>query len=209
MRAFKISGSMFLLLINSFACLSVQADESTPDMAAKVFAQNRWMAALSQCPVDVMTWRRPVRVGRNICASIGEQSCLRKCQSGSANECYWLGQSIQGKVDESVSDALFQRSCSLGIASGCTNRAAGIFKHAMDDQSVLACTHRTFERTCILEDPWGCTMQALQLSRGMGVEENDDEALRVLKGSCLNGDDDPACQAGEEIRQGIKAAKKR
>jgi TPR repeat protein len=195
-----------LLLIAALAGMPARADEVSLGVAQQVKARKAWMAALSQCPADVMTWRRPVPAGRNLCPAIGDDACMRKCVSGDAGACYWLAQSVQEKAEKPVSEALFQRACTLGIASGCTNRAAGMLA-VKDDASVLACTYRSFERTCALGDAWGCTMQGLQLVRGLGVEPDADEALRVLQGACRNGEDDPACQSGQALRQEIKARK--
>lgn len=202
------AGLIGLLLMAALVCAPAHADEATLGVPGQVKARKAWMGALSQCPVDAMTWRRPVPVGRNLCPSIGDDACLRKCVSGDAASCYWLAQSVQEKAEKPVSEALFQRACALGIASGCTNRAAGMLIAARDDPSVLACTYRSFERTCALGDAWGCTMQALQLARGLGVEADSKEALRVLQGACRNGGDDPACQSGEALRQEIKAIKR-
>lgn len=200
------AGAVCLML--AFACLPAQADDASLGVPEQVKARKAWMSALSQCPADAMTWRRPVPVGRDLCPSIGDDACLRRCVSGDAGACYWLAQSVQEKTDKPVSEALFQRACTLGIASGCTNRAAGMFVAAREDPSVLACTYRSFERSCAFGDAWGCTMQALQLSRGLGVEPDSDEALRVLQGACRNGEDDPACQSGQALRQEIKASKR-
>lgn len=196
-----------LLFIAALAGMPAHADDVRLGVAGQVKARKAWIAALSQCPADAMTWRRPIPVGRNLCPSIGDDACLRKCVSGDAGACYWLAQSVQEKAEKPVSEALFQRACALGIASGCTNRAAGMLLVAQDDPSVLACTYRSFERTCALRDAWGCTMQGLQLVRGLGVERDADQALRVLQGACRNGEDDPACQSGQALRQEIKARK--
>lgn len=197
-----------LLLVAGLAGMPARADEASLGVAEQVKARKAWMAALSQCPADVMTWRRPVPAGRDLCLSIGDDACLRKCVSGDAGACYWLALSVQEKTEKPVSEALFQRACTLGIASGCTNRAAGMFVATQDDPSVLTCTYRSFERSCALGDAWGCTMQGLQLVRGLGVEPDADEALRVLQGACRNGEEDPACQSGQALRQEIKARKR-
>lgn len=202
------AGLIGLLLLAALVCAPAHADEAALGVPGQVKARKAWMAALSQCPADAMTWRRPIPVGRNLCPSIGDDACLRKCVSGDAGACYWLAQSVQEKAEKPVSEALFQRACTLGIPSGCTNRAAGMFMAARDDPSMLACTYRSFARACAFDDPWGCTMQALQLSRGLGVEPDNDAALRVLQGACRNGEDDPACQSGEALRQEIKAIKR-
>jgi TPR repeat protein len=48
----------------------------------------------------------------------------------------------------------------------------------------------------------------LLLSRGLGVEQNDALALKVLEKSCKYGDSDPACRAAKALRAKIEKKKR-
>ena len=103
-----------------------------------------------------------------------------------------------------TAEALFQRACSLGVASGCTNRAAGMLRAAgTSDHRLDQCAAATFAKACELEDPWACTMYASHLVRGAGVNKDAKLALRVLEKSCKYGKDDPACENAMQIREEI------
>jgi hypothetical protein len=73
-----------------------------------------------------------------------------------------------------------------------------------DDSRVQACAATTFAKTCSFDDPWGCSMYALQLSRGIGVAQNRELALRVLEKACKYGTEDPACSSGVQLRREIQ-----
>jgi len=72
------------------------------------------------------------------------------------------------------------------------------------DSQVQACAAATFAKACSFDDPWGCTMYAFHLGRGIGVAQDRELALKTLEKSCKYGAEDPACstglQLGEEIR---------
>ncbi|WOB06876.1 hypothetical protein [Piscinibacter gummiphilus] len=76
-----------------------------------------------------------------------------------------------------------------------------------DDVAIQTCAARTFEKTCALDDPWGCTMYAFHLSKGRGVPVNRDMALAVLKKSCKYGPEDEACSYGRGLREQLLTAK--
>jgi TPR repeat protein len=136
--------------------------------------------------------------------------CLAPCEEGDANACYAAALRIQetgGSEDES--EALFQRSCSQGIASACTNRAAGIMKLEEHRPGAVECATRTFEAMCQRADPWACTMFAFDLATGVGVRRDVERALEVLSGGCRFGPDDPACKHALELRRQIDQARSR
>jgi TPR repeat protein len=141
----------------------------------------------------------------NVCTPGRFSSCLSRCSEGEAGACYWLGYELQqGHAESSVSELLYQRSCRLGIASGCTNRAAGQLADHPNDAKAQACAAQTFAKTCSLDDPWGCTMYGFHLSRGIGVAQDRQLALKVLNKSCRYGTDDPACSSGMRLKDELQ-----
>ena len=118
--------------------------------------------------------------------------------------CYFSALSLQEANYKLPAEQLFQRSCELGVASGCTNRAAGMLsftEHLTAEQK--KCIFSTFEKTCDWRDPRGCTMFANQLISEENTEPNYKKALNVLNYSCKYGNDDPACQSAKELRKFI------
>jgi hypothetical protein len=111
------------------------------------------------------------------------------------------------KGPEERSEALFLRACSLGIASGCTNRAAGIMMDEEHRPGALECASRTFDAMCQRDDPWACTMLAFNLERGLGIARDLTRALEVLPGGCRLGVEDEACQHALEVKKEIEAAR--
>ncbi len=172
---------------DSLTALTHELKQTTPD----------WFPAVSVCPADVIPAREvDVNYLGERCVGMPER-CLKRCQFEDANACYALALAIQTVDDGPLADALFLRACTLGVVSGCTNRAAGM----LDDD--LRCSIRTFEQTCELRDPWGCTMLGLYLSIGEGIEKDTERALRVMQGSCRYGEADEACQYARSLRERI------
>ncbi|MBL8111949.1 MAG: sel1 repeat family protein [Acidobacteria bacterium] len=170
-------------------------------VALRVSRQAEWLAVSKLCPTEVIPKRRsPDAFGDNECRPTFD-GCLTKCEGGDGNSCYWLAYEAQqeGLGTETYSP-LYQRACSLGVISGCTNRAAEIRSSKPNDPEAQKCTAQTFRLACDLDDPWACTMFALQLGRGEGVARDDALALRVLQKSCVYGNDDPACQRANELK---------
>jgi hypothetical protein len=155
-----------------------------------------WLPSLDQCPADAMP-PRETRSGfyKGRCESTLER-CLRNCQSGNAEDCYASAIAVQKVSKHSpVAEALFLKACALGIASGCTNRAAGIlFDHKADP-----CALRTFTAACDRLDPWACTMIGFHLVRGIGIEKDHERARQLLSRSCKYGDTDEACRAAKRL----------
>jgi hypothetical protein len=181
---------------------------ATERIATGVLSREQWIADLKQCPRDAMRTEGVVGVGENRCARNDWSACLLRCREGSASDCYWLAQAVQPHLDEQVSEVLFARSCRLGVASGCTNRAAGMLKNAAEDEAARRCAHRTFEMTCAQGDPWGCTMQAFDLVYGIGVETDVDKARSLLDKSCVNGIEDEACASAVRLQEKLDEAHK-
>ena len=205
---------LFVPALLAGTCLSAAAKDTdvalTEQIAGAVRRQSAWIAEAKQCPAQLMT-RSPVSplATGNACMKNPTTACLASCERGDAAACYWLGQGLQQRnAPDRAFEALYQRSCKLGVISGCTNRAAGMMVEQRDNAASQQCASRTFEKGCGFDDPWACTMQAFHLSYGLGVAPDPARALQLLRKSCKYGQDDPACIAGIRLKQEIEGAKK-
>jgi len=162
--------------------------------------QPSWLFPADACPADVMSNRNvAVQYLGNICiAAMG--ACVARCRLANANACYAAALAAQTLKRDVAAEALFLRACKLGVASGCTNGAAG-----MPDEE-KACAIRSFEKTCKLDDPWGCTMFGAYLVRGDGIAKDHERARAVLAKSCKYGEEDEACRWAKGILQEIDGA---
>ena len=204
------AGWYTLLLSTGVLLLSCAPPESPSEMRESVLRQitqnQEWMSETKQCPADLMPIRE-TPIGEDDCNPPRLRACMMSCMGGDGGACFWLAYALQqSKAPEQSYEALYQRSCKLGIVSGCTNRAAGILS-ADKSESSQACAARTFQKTCEHDDPWGCTMYALHLSQGWGIPKDTRLALHVLEKSCKHGPEDEACTRGMEIRDRLLEAK--
>ena len=205
-----------IALLSSLAASATSDNQALFDrLYADIQARQDWQAQARQCPGDNMPARTATRsMQANRCASPGQlEACLQRCEAGDGNDCYWLATTLQqAKGPADGYEPLYQRACSLGLVSGCTNRAAGMLTADADSQAVRHCAVQTFNKACELDDPWACTMYGFHLSRGIGVTPDVNLALKVLEKSCKHGPADPACsgarQLQEEIRNAVEAAKR-
>ena len=199
---------LFGMLLAPFAGASESQDISQGSQKIP-----EWLSSNEQCPaVIIPRHETEIRYLAEKCQP-DRHLCLTKCKNNDGNACYALALALQGsEAEQAYSEALFQRSCQLGVTSGCTNRAAGLMHSAQGDEKTLACASRTFKLACARDDPWACTMYALTLARGMGVKQDLSLALAALKKSCKFGPKDPACKNASalenEIKQALKNAEK-
>jgi len=171
-------------------------------------ARPDWLFPAQACPADVMpdSYRDVEYLSEGCEPDL--QRCLDDCKSDDANACYALALAVQKREeDDAAAEALFLRSCRLGIPSGCTNRAAGMTYPELETPDSLSCAVRTFEKTCELDDPWGCTMYAYHLTVGEGVSRDLDRAARALQKSCLYGEIDEACRFAKVVEGMIREAR--
>ena len=153
---------------------------------------------------------QPSSVG--ICRELGG-ACYPACLDGDGAACFDLGFVVQRRAAELpaaqlVSESFFARACYLGVAAGCTNRAAGIMREFDGDPLVegaddsgLGCAHATFALSCEDGDPWGCTMLGLTFAFGEGVEKDADRARAALARVCEGqSDQSEPCVAARDIR---------
>jgi len=193
-----------ILSIHDTSAVGAGVSPAVTRVVRRIAEKRDWLAATRLCPIDVMPVRAAIVNAGNDHCQAPYDTCLSKCEAGDGGSCYWLAQQLQqnGAPSETCG-ALFQRSCKLGVVSGCTNQAAGLLNTKGDDVPTQKCAVRTFERGCQYDDPWACTMYAFQLSRGVGVAQDEVLALKVLEKSCKYGDSDPACGYAKGLRQDI------
>lgn len=181
---------------------------STPqDASQRVRDSYAWMADAELCPADVM--RDDMRVNgltAMSCAGAELPMCYRRCRKGDVDSCYWLANTLEhANAEDPAAQALYQRACTLGEPSGCTNRAARMYLGTRRDDGMTKCAARTFERTCNLKDAWGCAMFGYALHDGRGVPRDDERALGALTDACRNLDGKaPACDAAQRLRDAIR-----
>ncbi len=199
------------LLIGLAACASsaprAAAPANTPSTTAPMHADiPAWLQPFDACPADVMTINAPSIAGYPDRCVPGLDACLARCEQHDAVACYAAAADIQ-PTRPKLAEALFFRACTLGIASGCTNRAAAILVHERDAARTPTCTTRTFELACERQDPWACVMLSRALIDGRGTARDLDRAAAVLSAACRYGDDDPACQSAKDTEALIRAAR--
>ncbi len=185
-------------------------DEAETDPSA--FAQSldrerpAWLyKELEACPADHPGFKTVNKgYSEGFCID-NEDKCLKDCKQSDAIACYSLALGIQRR-DEQMSDlyeALFARACRLGHASGCTNRGAGLSHRDPSDPDAAVCYIALYKAACLSDDPWGCTMLGLKLFEGEHIEQDYDEAIKVMSKSCKFGEDDPACSAALALEKTI------
>jgi TPR repeat protein len=199
-RAFLVACALILFCPPAGAQGASPAEVKT--LSDAILKKPAWINETSACPAQIMQ-ARPARATPNdeACYDTPTAACLARCESGSADACYWLGQGLQGaRALELAYESLYQRACKLGNASACTNRAASILSEGNKDPQATSCALSTFEKTCAQDDPWGCTMLGMHLVRGIGTSPDPQRALQVMNRSCRLGEDDPACKAAKDLR---------
>jgi len=191
--------------------LAVSACEprvGTPAEASQAVRDSyAWMGDAELCPADVMpAGARVAGLKEMSCSGAELPACFSRCRKGDVDSCFWLAHALeQVKSDDAAAQALYQRACTLGEPSGCTNRAAGMFAAKSKDPGILRCAARTFTKTCAVDDAWGCTMLCNALHEGLGVEQDDARALEVLQKACgAGGRSNDACGAAEKITKSIR-----
>ena len=198
-----------MVLLFCLVLPSVWAEGNSSALANEVNASRDWAADLAKCPADLMPATSHPDYDRRVKAQCEAESsqaaCLAACKAGKGEHCYWLGNALQASEhDDRASEILFQRSCKLGVPSGCTNRAAILLPPAKTKVDAQSCPARTFARTCAANDPWGCTMYGFILGGDKGNASSKQKALEVLRKSCQFGEKDPACRAANAMRKDLE-----
>jgi hypothetical protein len=130
--------------------------------------------------------------------------CAEQCFGADATACYGLALALQQAEHPQAAETLFARACTLGVTSGCTNRAAGMLAREPERAAANACAARTFAQACEREDAWGCTMHAGDLLERPDARQHADRIRKALDGGCRYGVEDPACQAAGQLRKALE-----
>jgi len=167
-------------------------------------SENEELSKLAKvCPTELLPSQDIEFFNKTSICEKNEAYCLKQCLAGSSDFCFGLANhfNITDENSESYSRPLYAKSCQLGLVSSCTNIAAGIKNN--EGLAEAQCYTKTFEKTCDLDDPWGCTMFAISLIYAEGTEKNLDKALKVMRGSCFYGEEDRACTTAIELASEI------
>lgn len=114
------------------------------------------------------------------CAEVEAPACVALCDRGDKDACFQRAIDLEaGSADDQITQAMFERSCRLGSAIGCTNRAAHLWATAKHVEEV-ECAARVFAKTCAIKDGFGCAMTGRLLVEAHHV----DDGRRVLESSC-------------------------
>jgi uncharacterized RDD family membrane protein YckC len=178
-------------------------NEALDTVAKRVAAKVEWRATTDTCPAELM--RAPeAQVSKGLAACKRQvMRCLSRCEDGDGPACQLLALMLQeSKPEAGAHEPLFQQACKAGFIPGCTNHAAAL----LEDRNSWVCATKTFEQGCQYEDPWACTMFASNLARGVGTTKDLTKALKALEKSCKNGEDDPACKTGMQLKHNIEDA---
>lgn len=198
---FFLSAAAMRQAVGAAADLSPRAQAVLNELRA----QPDWLFPADACPADVMPqFEEEIYYLADDCKP-HLRTCFDECKSDDANACYALALTVQElDTDDAVAEALFLRSCDLGIPSGCTNRAAGMMTSSPETAELLACTARTFERTCGKDDAWGCTMLGFQQVRGAGVIKDLERAGHSAQKACAIARESEACKYAKALGQMIE-----
>jgi hypothetical protein len=160
-----------------------------------------WLLPADACPADVLGAHAEIEPWDGMCDDL--TPCLRRCEAREPTACYASALRVEELgVNRPLADALFLRTCVLGIESGCTNRAASIFAREPDRQ---ACGARTFELTCARGDQWGCAMFGMALAIGKGTAKDPERAVEALERACSIAPEHDACAAARSVLEQLRS----
>ena len=180
-------------------------DPEWPSSPGRLAERPSWLFPADGCPADVMPERNHWEEFSSAYC-VDRDLCLDECELGRVQSCYALAHALEEEGADPVPvQALFLRACSLGVPSGCTNRAAGIMKNTARTAQDERCARASFEKTCVAGDPWGCAMFGALLGHGVGGERDVERSLGMLERGCRLGPGGDACnyarRAEREIRE--------
>lgn len=118
--------------------------------------------------------------------------CRAHCLRGHPESCWIIARALERRDLYAESDELYLRACQYGLASGCTNWAAGRITDERDrepppdleNDSTLVCLARVFEHACALADDWGCAMLEQMRMEGEGMKRDTAAARATLEARC-------------------------
>ena len=211
---------LFTLILATFACGQLRTLSPLPpeQLKAETIAvlksleeKPTWLFGPMACPSEVM----PSNAGKSKYMGEGCKDnpgrCLELCKADDPSACYALALLTEEYADPSngAPQALYLHSCKLGIASGCTNRAANIGEVKPNDPDAQKCATDTFQKTCDRNDPWGCSMFGFALYQGIGRPKSNVEAMKVLEKACEISIDKtgPGCKNAQDLMKLISKEK--
>jgi hypothetical protein len=118
------------------------------------------------------------------CAAAAGFRCSDACAAGDAVSCYLRAGGLEG-VDATADEtaALYRRACELGLAIGCTNHAAHLWRFG--GAAEVGCAQRVFQKTCAADEYWGCGMFGRLLIDDQNASPADvARGRKVLQDSC-------------------------
>jgi len=128
--------------------------------------------------------------------------CDDACRGGDANACFNRAIALErANAPDRETMPIFQRSCTLGLALGCTNYAAAAW---LTHSVPWGCLYQVFEKTCVTKDAFGCAMRGRLL-----IETAHDVATgrSVLERSCEELKGPPCHMLANYINDGTLEAK--
>lgn len=156
-----------------------------------------WLTPIPSCPADLMQDKNiKVQPEYRSCQDyLGK--CVEDCQKGNPERCFTAAVTHQSLENDGHALSLFGKACALGVAVGCTNLAASL---RFGDVGSGTCNAKTFEKTCALNEPWGCAMSAVIVANGEGVPRDQQKAKNYAERTCaLSPDSDPCDLANDVI----------
>ncbi|MEP3653555.1 MAG: sel1 repeat family protein [Litorimonas sp.] len=195
---------VFLFIFFSFCTSACTGSSASYSDVYRSISENEQLVGLTEiCPSDLVPEKDIHFENHTSDCGQNQNSCLKKCLRGSSNHCFGLANHLNIVDDRPslYSQSLYAKSCQLGLVSACTNVGAGLKNEFGLKQA--NCYTETFEKTCELDDPWGCTMYAISLIYGEGTEKDLNKALSVMRGSCRFGESDRACSTALELTSEI------
>lgn len=200
-----LSSAVFLLGTACIAGVNTSSGDTSdlpdPDLsiaeAGAVLAseQPAWLYPADACPADVMPPKEEVYDPNFAACERSYSLCLRDCKGGDGNACQAAAHLLEEFEAEGATQALFLRACSLGISSGCTNRAASM----METSGASSCLGQTFRATCDRADPWGCTMYGLVTLQPSGIAEDDATIRAYLTRACELAPNEDSCFFAQQL----------
>jgi TPR repeat protein len=109
------------------------------------------------CPADQLTTLE-TRWTRRDCP-VADPACRSACETDhDPAACMSLAIALEGDpATAKDSTAFYIHACELGLASGCTNYAAFLWKNNRKN-AAASCALAMFEKTCAVGDPFACGM---------------------------------------------------
>lgn len=114
-------------------------------------------APATGCIADILGELEVDAVRPAACPQEGDQaSCARACDGGDAVACYLRAGVLDKPETAAQSTEAYRRSCTFGLAIGCTNFAVALW--GGDDAAGWKCAKRILDKACQAGEPWGCGM---------------------------------------------------